>query len=58
VCFISYCSSQIFLYYMLEHEDDPPATEVYEQDQDPALYEPVIGKQPIWCINFTFYQLP
>ena len=30
-----------FLYYTLEYEDDPQATEVYEQDQDPATFEPV-----------------
>ena len=37
-----------FLYYTLEYEEDPQATEVYDQDQDPATFEPVPGKQPLW----------
>ena len=37
-----------FLYYTVEYEEDPQATEVYEQDQDPATFEPLPGKQPLW----------
>ena len=38
--------------YTLAYEDEQQAAEVDEQDQDPALLEPVTGKRPIWCINY------
>ena len=37
-----------FLFYTLEYEEDPQATEVYDQDQEPATFEPLPGKQPLW----------
>ena len=46
--FVSYLALSFFLYYTVEYEEDPQATEVYAQDQDPATFEPLPGKQPLW----------